>query len=312
MSNEYSLYPTLNNRLIKEIGYSRLSYDFSFTEGKHEREIKVDKSIDSTEIVINDLDGSWSSDRHNLFINFDIMITDGSKLFLENGLVAKGSTIGIAVQWYSKDSRQRKTEVLGQMKHGNSDHFFLEKKIEILKGQVRKSVSFSLFLFIMESDHLISENESYKANTVGQLLGELDRFDIIIDGEGSDFPLTTYKHIGGPLWKIVCNWEDPTEDSFNDTVTIQLNRGHKDYMYIDNDRKIDFNSFLLDEIILNSYEIIINKLRNSVYSQEIEEGRYSPGSVAAAIDYLLKTFEIDNANEETLAESLRTKVIFGK
>ena len=56
----------------------------------------------------------------------------------------------------------------------------------------------------------------------GTILGVLDETKVIIDGNGSLFPIHMVSNLTEPLWWVQCNWEDPTQDSFTDDNFLHL------------------------------------------------------------------------------------------
>ena len=51
--------------------------------------------------------------------------------------------------------------------------------------------------------------EMHLAQYPGTILGDLDRFKIVIDGRGSMFPILEIREPSQPLWRVECNWSDP-------------------------------------------------------------------------------------------------------
>lgn len=311
MSNEHSLFPSLNKRRIETIGYDRMNITFTYDKPTEKNiRVSINDSIKDPLIVLNDINSNWDSEIDNLNVEFDLDFKNLKFLFEKDGIVGKMTEIGIAVQWHSRVSRQRGVEILDTIDYSKSLNVFVSKKIHFPAKTLRGSIYFDIFLFIKESDPTPKKSEEYKMNIKGANLGLIDTFQVLIDGEGTDFPLSDYTDIKGPLWKIMCTWNNPLEESFNDTVSILLNRGNKSYKYVSSDNKKDFNPTLMNEIMFNALEIIINKVKNSDFWSQVEELESEEGTVGAAVMYFIQTFELDTSSEEGLAYSLRMNINF--
>ena len=310
MSKELSLYPLINAALVEKIEYSRLNIQFKYdVEHGKEKLISITDSIQGNEIILYDVDQVWGADKHNLKVYFDLIFNDLSPLFESSGILSNGAELGIAVEWYSRTSRQRGTINLGSVLKEDSSFVMVDNVVEFDRSSVRGSISFEVFFFVKKGQLPLPQEESHKANSNGSILGVFDSFTVILDGQGSDFPLNDYFDSNDPLWKVVTTWTNPLDEYFNDSVTILLNRAHKNYRFISKDSK-SFVPMLMDEIILNSMEIIINKVIDSDYWEEISLNKYEEGSVAAAVFYFINTFDLDTSSGETLAYSLRKNIKF--
>ena len=140
-------------------------------------------------------------------------------------------------------------------------------------------------------------------------MGILDETRVIIDGNGSLFPIHEISSPNEPLWWVRCEWEDPLEDSFtDDNFCIYLNTAHKDFATLNVNEGLK-NSALLMEIICGALQTLIMKVLNDDTARDatIRGAGIQQGSISSMVNYILHTFQInyDQNNPENLAIDVR-------
>jgi hypothetical protein len=149
------------------------------------------------------------------------------------------------------------------------------------------------------------DHEKHLANTAGVLLGTFDQFTIILDGNGSMFPIVEVFEPSQPLWWVRCDWTDPLIDRFDEDIQICLNGCHPNYKLLKTESGLK-GSPLLIEIIASALQIIVEKLKESEYWEDIISGRnYEQGSIAEAANYFITNFQWDTHSSERLALTIR-------
>lgn len=307
MSREISLYPVLNKRLLDLVKYQRSLMSFFYTGKDGEKEIiSITDSLQSSEMTLNDARNQWSIDKNDLIIEFTIMFEDLEPLFGEKGIVSRGSKLGFGIEWLSRESMLRGSKKFHTLDiNGELDFTYIEGSLALDSQVLRGGLDIELFLFLDNESEDLRHNENHLVNQKGSKLGVFDRFRLILEGHGTDFPLTEYFQPKDPLWKIMSTWNDPFIDSFNDNISIFINRGHKNYRYLDASDSKNFNPLLMDEIILTSLHVIIWKTINHDTWQYRNDYVISNGSIAAAVLHFIDTFNLDTETEESLSNSLR-------
>lgn len=210
-------------------------------------------------------DGVWSADKFNLRLKRTVALKNFKKLFGADGIACKNATLGVSVIWTSPDSRQRGSKPImeihapAEMSSETQDHSFLEGELEIEfpRARLRGEIDFSIVLYISKAG-TPAEDENHLANEEGFVLGEFDSFILKIDGNGSLFPVFEVYEQDQPLWYVRCDWTDPVSDLFSETVSININKAHKNYKYIDRTQKT-FCSQLLVEVMSSALCCIIEK-----------------------------------------------------
>lgn len=307
MVNEVLLYPSLNEVLSSKIRFSKKDFQFFYTDSDEEEHELENESLDQSSSVycIKDKNGIWTQTDHNLCFRRKYCLRTFQCLFGEKGIVCQNAKLGMAIQWTSSDSRQRGIVQIGEF--GIDDKIFeaeVEKKFK--KAQLRGKIDFTTILYVAKSGEP-NANESHLANKNGYILGELDKYTIILDGRGSSFPIFEVFDPGQPLWYVKCDWTDPTSDSFSDCVSINLNTAHKNYAYIDRTKK-QYDRQLLFEIMASAITVIIEKVRQDsggYWEQIIQGDNLEYGSVGQAIFYFYKTLGWDLNSAESISLSAR-------
>lgn len=307
MNNEISFFPLLNSNQLNRIGFEASEYGFLYTYEGDTRLLNSnsleEKRSSSDFIKIIDEHGEWTPDKHELSYRKTITINNHRFLFGENGVSCKDATLGIAIGWTSKTSNQRGIEIVGYF-DSNEEYVNYHYEGVFLPGTIKGKITFEVILFLAESGNP-GLNESHLANKSGMVLGSLEIVNIFIDGDGSMFPIVEVQEPSQPLWWVNCDWIDPTTDSFTEeNVKICLNRSHAAYRAMFSNNVM--NSPLLLEIVASSISIILLKLKDGEYWEEIlSKSNFEIGSIAQAAIYFIETFDLEMNSPEKLALTIR-------
>ena len=144
-------------------------------------------------------------------------------------------------------------------------------------------------------------------NESGSIIGILDKSVIIIDGNGSIFPISELSDPEGPLWTLETSWTDVRFDNFQESVKIYINTVHKDYQLLMTNNDIQRISPMMREILATVLTLIIDKafsdpeFKNQIISNE----GLSQDSVGSVINYFYSTFGWQSDNIEQLSIDIR-------
>lgn len=300
---DISFFPNINPKKAKDI-FSVLLPEFKYVKDGVTMTLDYDDQ-DSSSYSLIDKEGFWNPDDYGLELKWEITCGDGSALYgaynYETACACDDALIGIALSWYSQDSKRRNTIPMGEIRNTN-DMQNVVCLYSFEKSQLRGKVGFSLILYL-KCPGCPQEDETHFANEQGYVLGTIDEFSIILDGNGSYFTISEVSMPGEPLWKVEYDIDDPTNDSFSDCVSIILNSSHPQYKYI---RRNDpqFNIQLLIEIMSNSIATVIETVR-SVDKDFDCINNPEEGSVAQALLYFKNVLEWDFTNPITISNSIR-------
>lgn len=305
MKNDILLYPSLNDDLISKIRFQTSKYNFYYTDKNDDEFDLVSEQLEASSKVycIKDENGIWTQNDYNLCFRRKYCLRTFQYLFGENGVACTNAKLGIGIQWFSQNSRQRGMIPITIF---SKEDDILEVEIDhkFGKAQLRGEIDFFTILYIAESG-IPNELEGHLVNQEGYVLGQLDSFTIKLDGTSSTFPVFEVSEPGQPLWYVKCNWSDPTIDSFEDTVSINLNTSHKNYKYIEREQKT-FDIQLLSEIMASAISIIIEKLRvDGALEEIVNNDDLEQGSVGQAVFYFKETLGWDFETPESVSLSVR-------
>lgn len=305
MASNISLFPTINDELLGKIRFQTSLYDFYYVRDDQEYQLRAE-AIDGSMIVhkIVDDEGIWAPDDYNLCVKRRYSLRTYQCLFGENGIACKNAVLGLALMWTSADSKQRGVIPIGDIENSQRD-IDMSLNYEFSEAQLRGDVEFTTVIYLKNAGTPLW-NEEHLANEYGCLLGELDKFVIKLDGNGSVFPIYEVNEPSQPLWYIKCDWDDPTYEQFAECVSIYINKAHKNYKYLDKTKRT-FNEQLLKEIMASALVVVITKLKeqNNYWDATTIGDDLQSGSVSEAIYYFINALEWDVSTSDAMSLSIR-------
>ncbi|KMJ57114.1 hypothetical protein AB685_16960 [Bacillus sp. LL01] len=308
MSIQLNFFPVLTQDLFEKIGYELGLFELSYTSGGFSNAldaVPADSTGRNSQLQVRDEKNVWEPDGFNLCVKRSYTINVPKFLFGENGIAGGEDEIGIALLWTSKASNQRGIHIIADFNSKTPFPYTFNLNKEFPAGQLKGSISLQTVLY-MKTTGIREPNEIHLANKAGIILGVLDEYTLVIDGNGSVFPIVEVSEPSQPLWWVNCQWNDPTEDAFDEeSVRICINKAHANYKIIKMEGGLKESPLLLD-IIASALQIIIQKVRESDYWEEIKKGEdLEPGSIGQAVNYFITTFNWDVHSPESLALSIR-------
>lgn len=305
MSNDLTLFPVLSEDLKQKIQFHQTSYKFYYTDNGVENDLQCKDSDSLNTFSLFDENGHWDIDKHNFGFTRSYSVRFHKLLFGSKGIVCQDAELGIAVIWTSSDSRQRGViAAQGTIRYSEpSAEIKIKHSFEI--AQLRGSVRLKTVLYIKKSGFPFDE-EQHLANTYGLILGELSNEILLLDGNGSEFPVVIKNDPDQPLWWVECEWNEPAKDLFAESVLIVLNEGHDDYVYIDKNSP-SYNQAMLKEIFSQALLVIITKLKEnpSDWEDAVNDNDLGQGSVSEVISYFLNVLDWKLESAVTTSLSIR-------
>jgi len=306
MAKNITLYPVLTKQRSKDL-FTIPIPRFKYTRGGNLHLLTLNEP-DSIISSISDDKGYWNPDEYDLSMDWQFTYKNAGWLYdysnWEYACACHDAKIGIALLWYSSESRRRSSIPICT----------LENDVEVLHSvrcnkhfdvaEIRGEVSFTLAIYLQEAGNP-SEDEIHFANIPGTLLGELQTFTVCIDGVGSFFTIYEVNRPGQPLWDVEYNIDDPSSDIFADTVSISLNSAHKKYQLVKRDSGL-FCQQLLNEIMANAITVIIEAVRAHEKDDNFDcLSDFEEGSVAQALAYFKDKLLWDFSSPITVSHSAR-------
>lgn len=311
-------YPKLNNSMYSKIGYEHEVYKYYYEN------MGVIKYLDSESqnisnskseyVKLTDQQVNWNPEEHNLIIETKHVINNPGFLFGSNGLAsANGSKIGIAVLWMNVESSTRGAVEIGEIHSNDVGPVEFLQKLKFEPKSIKGTLILQVVLYL-KNVGIPKENEFHLAKEEGTIFGKLgEDTRIIIDGNGSMFPIMETNKPGEPLWWVECDWSDPTEDKFiQDNFCLYINNAHKDYDMLSLKEGIK-NSPLLMEIIASAMQILITEvLSNEAFKSDTINGtNLSPNSISSVVNYYIRNLgsDIDSKKSYELSKLIRMDLI---
>ncbi|MDB6352156.1 hypothetical protein PH235_01120 [Trichococcus sp. K1Tr] len=300
-NNIISLYRTLNHSTLEKLELSSFETSFYSTEGDDEVPILLENQDDTESYYMGKSDSFWDPNSNDLIVERSFVINNPKALFGIDGVTTNEGKLGIGVHIYSRSSNFQTTIPLTVAITEFSINHLVKFRHVFQPAEIKGEVIFSFFIYLANN----IKNIPMFASIPGIRLGELISFKIIVDGDGSIFPVVEVEKSGEPLWNVITNWTDVNSDTFDtDNVRIEINSKHHMYDYIYKSTKP--SQYLLVEVLSNAISQIIFQVVND---NDFEmDGEFIPGSIASVVLYWILTFEVNVASLEAINYSLRDKI----
>lgn len=302
MNNTSKLFKTLSDKEFKKIklNVNREYYYFS----NNEKQIVYDKKIDNTNetnaFQLIDEENEWNPKEQNLFLNLTVEIENCSFLFGTSGVCYKDSILGIGLVWKANNSRIKKCKKIGEFDCKVNKELFVIQDVDL--GDISSNTVFELFIYISKPG--TNDYHSYFGNSKGLILYQNTLWSLIVEGDGSIFPIVDIPVEDGTLWKFECDFEDIADDLFDEShIRIILNPLHPMYPCLQpkNDK---FDQLYLSEVMSSALSMIIWDIRYKLLLDGEDKINLkkdaSKGSIHQALQYFhdkLK-FEVNGSFDE--------------
>lgn len=303
-------YPTITRALAQQIGFVSeapvLNY---FDSGVRNLKLEtMSSSVNSLTGKVTDPKCNWNPANYELHYERVCKFTSAYYLFGDDGIVPEDAVIGVAVIWSSKGSSVRNTAFVGELRQ-TSSAVELKQTIDFKANTLKGSVIIQTVLFLKEPGGKRPSTKFF-AQQSGTLLGGLDQVEIVVDGNGSMFPIVAVEKPRGPLWEVFYNdTADIFQDRFdNDNVEIRLNKSHPNYELLDIESELT-KTPLLVEVLSAAMSVIVQSVKDNTESNDWsmilsgEEGE--PGSIAQAICYFVNTLGWNVSGAPELSKSIK-------
>ena len=327
MSIKFRLYPTLSLRHMDALDF-QIDYQAGYMKNPEDQtvlplELKDHPQLEGVKELHDPLE-EYDFKQHGLAVAVHCSFHNGSCLYGINGIAPSDSRIGLALQWYSKESDIRGTEILTDIPV-NNDPVELNAGCVFDPGIYREKLDIVPILYIRKTCTPSAE-ESFLASRAGTIVGEFqdERLSVQFAGNGSIFPYTeAEKQPSDPLWEVQCSWNDPMTDLFDEHVQICVNTRHRDYPQVD-PKSRKYNPALFAEMISHAMFVLFAKVRMSDTDWKVISGGsdFADGTIAQAVNYYYLTFghewnwdsleSIDNGLREYMNRSLKNEDLSNK
>lgn len=310
MANSFNLFPVMDDNLYSKIGYEINTIELSYYDDGETHDLNVDDCCSVKKqngvATIEDPRYMWDPETHNLKISKSIKICNPQLLFGENGIATDKSVLGLAMMWISNDSDQRGIVPFCTFTKSDNEVSAVFNK-DFKKSQLRGSITLQTAIYLISCDE--DPNLTYMAKDSGTILGLLDSLQLLIDGDGSTFPIVTVSEPGEPLWSVFYNKNaDPIQDKFDEeNVYIKLNDKHPNYDAL----KVKENfkdSQIFIEVLSSALMVIVQSVKDSLgeeWDAMLSSGDFAPASIAQAVYVFVHDLKWDVSSPTALSVSIR-------
>lgn len=303
-TNQVSLYRQIDSIMAEEAGIEVSTPQFFYSTSDGLKEIELDEEFDNV-LTINEFDTEWSPNENNLIVKQKFTFANPSVLFGDEGVTMNDNKIGLAVHIHSKTSSNQKKINFGSLLN-TENKMEVQFEYNFSKDSLRGNIEMDFFMYLQHS----VETRPYHANQIGMRLSEEDLYNLIIvvDGEGSAFPITEFNDKNGPLWILEKNWADATEDIFDSSnVNLSLNIVHPLFEQI-KAGKTKASRALMGDIMVQAMSMLIQQVLIIEENNLDAVDESFSNSILAVVKYWVTTFEVDTTSLFTIMNSLRRKL----
>lgn len=220
--------------------------------------------------------------------------------------------IGVAAVWWSDKSLLRGCEYdVGEIsfeeaRESPKKTFTFRKSFG--KGILAGTLYVQYMLYLKEAK---GKRKPGFANIQGTMLGHLGvALKIMVDGEGSTFPISIVSQEGEPLWWTEIHIDDPYDDAFSEEFfNIIINDKHPAFGNLGQEAGYT-KAPIFAVIIAGAIEELFLYLRYELdYDfNASDQNNMAPGTIANAVNWMITTFGIDTANITALHKSVHIMV----
>ena len=302
--NRFSLFKQIDRELEKAIGIEVGTYRIEAVSDKQE-----DSTVSFVDVepfgtgLLSDI--QWLPDNDELAISQVIKFQHPEKLFGVEGVTLEGNILGIGMHVYSRSSMFQETLSKAEIDFYNlKNEYTLSHKFK--KSTLRGTVVIETFIYTKNIRNTYPTHADIQGMKVS--IGNLSELTLIVDGEGSTFPIGEFSDANGPLWKMEFGIFDATEDLFSyDNIRLLLNTSHKLFEYI-KEGKTAVSRGLKAEIMLQAITLIIFKVKEECPEELFDSERADEGTILAIVKYWISTFDIDTSSLVDISNSVKTKL----
>lgn len=310
MNNIMECFPIINEDVVRELD---LKYSFKanyLLEGQT-YDLEISPKDESYDLYLDDARGQWKT-KDNLNIIGNINLENTNRLFTVHKVAEKTSVLGIAIVCNSKKTSKTFTKPIGEIlyKENGFDNIDIEFLLEFKNNELSSKINFQIVIYLKS----IVEYQKYLASNIGTILGVIYDGDLLLEGDGSSFPVEIVEEQNGLLWNHYCNFEDYYDDMNTNTICLRLNSLHKDYKYINTEAIDKSNHALWKEILSSFFQRVLIDVENVSGIMNIMDDNdviKAKDSVGAFVKYLIETFEIsyhEYTNPNALFDKIRKKI----
>ncbi|MBG9982132.1 hypothetical protein HZY86_03300 [Aerococcaceae bacterium DSM 111020] len=300
VKNVISLYKKIDGPLLEQINLSDFQIQISYTDKLESITLRTDETRNDS-FYINEHDPEWNPNLDNMVLSVSFTINNPSALFGTTGVTSLKNKIGIASKIHSKQSNFQEIKT-HQIISSDISELSVKIDLTLLKGMLKGEFNLDLFFYIAE----INERLPWQADQLGMIVsqGPIISFSFLVDGDGSDFPITEFQEPKGALWRFEKDWVAADEDIFEaSNVRLALNTSHPLFEQIKNG-KTRVSIKLMNDIITQFISLIVQQVI-LIEGFSIEDAENATdNSILRMVQYWVTTYNIDTSTIYSITNSI--------
>lgn len=298
MSNRIESFPMLNENIVSELNINLKSLEGKYNFNNVINKLEFIQDGENNNDFVLDNNGIWTSDANELQIFGEFEISNYNILFEEYQLAKKDTILGVALTYISSGSSKTYTKPIVDIAYENNDQKIVDFTLNFEAGELSSILSLRFSIYVKEAK---ADNNSVFAQNTGTVLGEIYNCNLIIEGQGSEFPIVIIENPESPLWDMEVDFESFDDIFSKDTICLKINKAHKQFSKLGID-KISSNNNLVWKEILASFFVNVFLVAQEIESldtilnQDIQEG-----TVGGFLKFMIMTFNISQKELKNLA-----------
>ena len=308
MSNRIESFPMLNENIVSELSINLRSLEGKYNFNNVINKLEFIQDGENNNDFVLDNNGIWTSDANELQIFGEFEISNYNILFEEYQLAKKDTILGVALTYISSGSSKTYTKPIVDIAYENNDQKIVDFTLNFEAGELSSILSLRFSIYVKEAK---ADNNSVFAQNTGTVLGEIYNCNLIIEGQGSEFPIVIIENPESPLWDMEVDFESFDDIFSKDTICLKINKAHKQFSKLGID-KISSNNNLVWKEILASFFVNVFLVAQEIESldtilnQDIQEG-----TVGGFLKFMIMTFNISQKelkNPAILSNQIRKEL----
>lgn len=306
MSNRIESFPMLNENIVSELNIELITIEgeYSFNNIIN----KLDFIQEENNDYVLDNNGMWKSDINNLHIFGKLEISNYNILFDEYNLAQKDTILGVAVTYIAIGSSKTFTKSIAELTYQNNDDKIIDFSLDFEEGELAAILSLKFSIYVKNAQ---KNNNSVLAQTTGTMLGEIYNCNLVLEGQGSEFPIVIIESLESPLWDMEINFESFDDIFSKDTTCLKINKAHKQFTKLGVDKISSNNILIWKEILASFFEntfLVAQQIEDIdiIYNEQFQEG-----TIGGFLKFMLMTFNIsqkDLKNPTKLSIQIRKEL----
>ena len=303
MNNILSSFPIINDRIREKLKFNIDFYEISSRIDNEivELEFTPNEEIDNS-FFADDEYNAWTPDSNNLKIKYNLKLENVNILFnRKTGVTEKDAKLGLALTWYCKKTKQIQTQKLEEFELNNENtNVNYEGEIEFSAGSLSEKLYLRFIIYLKKNEY-----KDMLASTEGTILGIIDEYEIILEGDGSLFPIEQINDkTSKSTYEVTINYTDLYEDFDKDHICLLVNSSKFEDS---NDSMLENDLF--KEVLADFFICIFQDIKDKGYDiNSILDNEYEENTIGKAVQMWISSMNIKYDSYLNLSKSIRKYV----